>query len=814
MTYPAETLSRARAGRWLALALGWCLWGTLPLQAAGGRYGAVREAMQPPPPPAPVQPNPVRPPGFLTELPLLKPKAPLRQGSTPTPSPPAGAQPTEPLPEPSVKPEPLAPAAEPTLEPVAGSDRISIRGDHYEYTEGRSRVESNVELKYQDLTLRSRSAELDADRVWGTFEGDVQLQGPTFQGRGDLLRVNLDTEQWEMKHGRVTVEPDFAPEQVKEPLFVEAEEAEGDAQTLLALNAQGTTCDYETDQHFYLRSPRVKVIDGKAVTFVRPTLYILGHRIVRFPYNVTFSLERKQRRLLPELGVNDVEGYFAKLALGYALSAANTGFVRLHLTEKRGIGLGFDHLLDQERQSAEVSFFAEPEMSSRSGRISHRLQLSSPLKSEFSANWQENSGYGLGQRSIYSNLNFRYDTTDANTLLGFQQSYNSSGASLSHQFGSSLTHRQQLGTTGEYQLRTTMTRGNYHNGAAPDEELNTEFSWERRGGLYDLEVLTQKRYDLDASSYPGDDDYYSLNRVPDVSLSTDSKRFRLLRWLDGWDARGTLYLGQFQQKPDPDDLQRAGVALDLAGNNYRLSRWASARLAGRFRQFLYGEGSAQWTGEFSSELQQRLTGTWESRLSFSYGKTNGFSPLRTDYATSMSYAQLQIVRMLPDRLRLNASFGRDFHNGYYNDAIVASELMLSRNSRLEMQGGYSVELSQWRPLNLRWLYARGESWYHEVGVNYDLDNGELSRFVTDVDWSPSRLWRLQFQGEYSTYGGVEQADFKISRDLHCLAAQVTYSYATNEFLIGIGIKAFESPGRTFGVGSSGGYFDSGFGDQY
>lgn len=814
MGHPGETLARAVPGRRLVLALGWCLWVTLPARAADPRYEAVREAMQPPPPPPPVIPNVLRPPDFLLERPLLRPKATLRQLAAQAPAAPSEPQPMGPGPEPSTKPQPAPTPPEPGPPPARDGDRIHIKGQRYEYVDGRSRVEGDVVLQYQDLTLHSQRAELDPDRIWGTFEGEVRVEGPTFAGRSDLLRINLDTEQWEMSHGRVTVEPSFAPEQIKEPLFVSAETAAGDTQSLLAHGAQGTTCDYETDQHFYLLSPRVRVVNEKAVTFSRPSLYILGHKILRYPYDVTFSLERKQNRLLPELGVNDVEGYFAKLALGYLLNAANTGFVRLHLTQKRGLGLGFDHLLDQDRQSAEVSFFAEPNQGSRTGRVSHRLQLSSPLKSDLSVNWQENSGYGLGQQSIYGNLNFRYDTTDTNTLLGFQQSYNSVGTSLSHRFGTSLTHRQRLGTTGEYGFRTTMTRNNFHSGEAPDEELDTEFSWERRGGLYDLEVLAQKRYDLDAGRYPRDDTYYTLNRVPDVVLRTDSERFRLLRPIDGWDARATVYLGRFQQKPDPVDLDRAGFALDLAGNNYRLSHWGDLRLAGRFRQFFYGEGSAQWTGEFRSELQQRLSGTWESRLSFNYGKTNGFSPLRLDYATSSSYAQLQLVRMLPDRLRLNINFGRDFHNGYYNDAIVASELMLSRNNRLEMQGGYSVELSQWRPLNLRWLYAHGESWYHELGINYDLERSELARVVTDIDWSPNQLWRFQFLGGYSTYGGIDQADFKITRDLHCLAAQVTYTYATNEVLIGIGIKAFESPSRTFGIGAGGGYFDSDFGDQY
>ena len=36
-----------------------------------------------------------------------------------------------------------------------------------------------------------------------------------------------------------------------------------------------------------------------------------------------------------------------------------------------------------------------------------------------------------------------------------------------------------------------------------------------------------------------------------------------------------------------------------------------------------------------------------------------------------------------------------------------------------------MELSQPRPLNLRWVYATASSWWSALTVNYDLDNSNL-----------------------------------------------------------------------------------------
>lgn len=799
---------------WTAPLLGLC--GCLLAAGAGwaqegaAQYGAAVEAMLPPP--APVRlPNPLQPPPVLSEQPRLRPKAALRQlAAQPAApeTPPVTPAPTGPAPEPSVKPATTLQA------PADNSEKVTLQADEYEMRQGVSRALGHVELKYQDYTLRSDEAELDKDRRWSTLDGNVELLGPDYRGRGKRLRFNLQTDEWQMDEGRVTIQPEFLTEGLAEPFYMQAVEAAGEPERVVGRTALGTSCDRETDPHYALRSSEVTVIPDQRVTFRRPTLYLFGHRLVRYPWDLSLSLQRKENRFLPEFGQNDVEGYYLKFALGYLLNEANSGFVRLHLTQNRGVGFGLDHLLDTPRQSAELSFFMEPAEGSVTGRLNDQLKLSRPFTSQVTVNWQSDSGYSSGTESLSSDLTFHYDDADSNSLLGFQHSLTSSTYSTSRRFTSTLTQRQRLGKNGEWQFRSTMTSSSYSATVAPNEELNTDFTYRHRGALYDTTLLAQKRYDLDGSRYTGDDTYYALNRTPDLNLVSDGQRFSLLRWLVGRDSRATFYLGRFEQQPDDLRLYRTGLDLELPSHSYDLSQWSTLRTAGQFQQMFYTDGSAQWVAQLQSDLTQKLSGTWQSRLTFSYGRPNGYAPLRIDYASPTSTAQLQIVRLLPDRLRLEVSGGRDFHNNYFNDIVMRSELMLTPRNRLEMQGGYSLETAAWRPINLRWIYATAHAWYSALSVNYDLEDSELTRLSADVDWSPSALWRVQFLGGYGSYSGVDQADFRITRDLHCLVAQATYIYASREFQIGLGIKAFPSETRTFGIGGTGGAFDSGFSDQY
>jgi hypothetical protein len=799
--------------RWSGLGLGLVLTACLLLggeaPAQDPRHDFLRRQMQPATRPV-VTPNPLRRPEVL-DTPQLPP--PRRPGLSPAPTTPATGE-TPPAPDPV--PEPNQPPPKPAAagEPDSDPDKVTFRADQLSQEDGETTLTGNVEVRASELSIRSRRATLDRDNIWGTFRDDVELEGEFYRARTPELSINLDTEEWKLLRGWVKVEPDFFEnEEVLEPLFLRAATVGGSPDLIEARQGIGSSCDRETDRHWEMRSNRIRMAPDQWVIFERPTLYMFGRRIIRYPWDLRLSLTRKENRFLPEFGQNEVEGYYLKVAYAYALNEINSGFVRLHLTQLRGTGIGIDHLLDSTRQLAEISLFTEPSRGSLSGRLRHQMQFNSDYSSNFNLNLQRDSGYGLGTESLSSNLTLRHDTRQANSLLGFQQAITSTSLATSRRFTTNLTHRQRVGTNEQWSMRTVMRRSSFRADQAPDEELDAELQWQKQLRTFDLNFMSQKRYDLDGSKYTADSSFYVLNRVPDLVLTSDSRRLGDFRIL-GSSMRAKLHLGRFEQRPTILDLYRGGLDIELPGHTKELSLRRNSRTSGRFRQFFYSDGSAQWIGDVRSEYTQKLSSSWETRASFIYGKPNGFSPMRMDYASPSSVAYLQAVRLVPEKMRLELSTGHDFRNNYTHDAIFRSELMLSPSNRLELQSGYSIELSEWRPLNVRWLFARQQQWYSAVTVNYDLTKSELSNVSFDMDWTVNDLWRVQFLGGYSNYGGFDQADIQILRDLHCMVASFVYRKSTGEFRIGLGIKAFPADSRTFGVGDRGQYFESNFGDSY
>ena len=138
--------------------------------------------------------------------------------------------------------------------------------------------------------------------------------------------------------------------------------------------------------------------------------------------------------------------------------------------------------------------------------------------------------------------------------------------------------------------------------------------------------------------------------------------------------------------------------------------------------------------------------------------------------------------------------------------------MTGEASKLSVQGGYSLDQAQWRPLQLQWLKVVQNSRYLSLSSQYDLAKRQLSRVDMELDYRLTPKWRLNV---LSGYNGVTKtldfADLRVTRDLHCLIATATYSMSLREFRIDIGIKAFPTSPGPLGVGRLGSQFQSGAG---
>ncbi len=738
------------------------------------------------------------------------------------PSQPATETPPEPeQPEPTIAPEegpqqPSAEQPEPSAlpEPSPDTEVISLQADDLYYTSEGTQAWGKVRVGYQDYRASGEILDIDKERVWIKLRGDVVVTSPDMLTTADNLELNLDTEHWHAFDTRTKVEPSFFESGVVEPLYLDGRHIHGCPGQIEVNSGRGTSCDLPHKPHYWLQSSYIRVEPEEYVVFRKPALYLLGHRIFRYPWDLRLSLRRHTNRFLPEVGENEVEGYFAKFAYLYLLNEQNSGVLRLHLTQKRGTGYGFDHDFDFGANYGDLRFFGEPSQGSWSGRLSDTHQFSESFTADLSSNIQRYSGYEAGSTSFSSNLSFRNRSTDGQSLLGFQHSIMKSAYSTNKRLTVNMTHRQQASEDYSWEVRNVMRRNDYLADQRPDEELNTEFRLRGRERSYNWEAITKKRYDLDGSAYTGDDNFYSLDYLPELQMNTDTSRLGGYRLFGTARVRASLNLGRFKQQPENMNVSRAAIDISLPGHSRSIGGSKKLHNSLRFRQQFFSDGSAQYYTNFRTELRGKWGHTWDHRWSFNFGSSHGYSPLRLGYAGKSSYLNFQAVRTVRDKMRIDVGSGYDFVNNYYRDATFRGQFMLAPDSRLELQTSYSLDRSEWRPVNARWLRAT-DNWYSAITSYYDLDESKLTRATSEINWRVNKLWHIDVLAGYSGYTHkLDQFEVQVLRDLHCMLASVTYDKELNEFRINVGIKAFPSNERQFGVGAGGPRFESTFGQYY
>jgi hypothetical protein len=193
---------------------------------------------------------------------------------------------------------------------------------------------------------------------------------------------------------------------VEEPIFVRAETVSGTAEEerLDAFDGLATSCDLERAAlRPALRHIRV-IGDDKVVLESARGCEVLGNTILRLPWDLVLSQQSPNNRFFPELGQNTVEGFYAKFAYLYLTSSELNSYVRLHLTEKRGIGIGGDHYFRTGPHSGEASLFYHPSEGSMSARLRHDWEIADRLSSRLNVNLQEHSGFQSATRSLAGNL--------------------------------------------------------------------------------------------------------------------------------------------------------------------------------------------------------------------------------------------------------------------------------------------------------------------------------------------------------------------------------------------------------------------------
>jgi len=693
-------------------------------------------------------------------------------------------------------------------EPAEG--KVIIEAKEVRIEEGVLHGRGNVVIRSTQYTLRAEEAELDAAREWARLRGAVTLQGKYITTMGRSVRANLKTGEWHLEEGvSAVIEPEyFVAEQVTDRLYLGASEAESPSEQgpITLTGGRVTSCNLEKP-HYLISARRVEIRSGKKVIAERPGFYLLGKRVLELPFRLVMSLDERKNRYLPLVGQNEVEGFYAKFAFAYLLGALGDGAIRLNLTQKRGVALGFDHTLDSKSQQGTIGLMFEPSEGSLTSRISHRYRISEAWTSDLTGSYESNTGYFGNTTNLASSLLLSRRTSGGQMQIGYQQSRYGGGLWSSRRSTQTFSQRQRWGKDGDWYLQGTLEDFSYGSGAPRQRNLDARLQMNRRARAMDFSLLAGKLFELDLPA--GQQRRYALNRLPALSIRSDSRRLGNYRLLGRVPFEAELTLGEFEQQPDDFSVFRSGLDLRLGGNRQQWGKRIQARVGGRFLQAFYSDGSAQYILAGDLDLEHDLGNDWQARFRYNHQERQGFAPISIDYGGKADDFYLQLVQARTDRSRIEVSTGYDLVGSFWQDLWLRAEYMPSRRTKLSLQTGYSIEQASLRPLALIWTTVRKPDFFMTLATEYDPSGGGLTRATTEIDWRLSRLWRVALVSGYSGYSkSLDTLDIQVQRDLHCFIGTLTYSKALDQIMFGLGIKAFPAPEQIIGIGRGGQQFQS------
>ncbi len=686
-------------------------------------------------------------------------------------------------------------------EPELGANQFRLSADHVRVQDNAIVGEGRVKVQGKDFSVAADGVLLDADGIWMHFVGRVAVGAPSMRSTATRLDINIKTSKWRVTDGLTMVDPSYFSEGVADTLYLRGKviETRPGSDVIEATAASATSCR-NPHPHYDLRSSKIRVIPGDKVVFRRPSLHLFGWRIVRFPFDLTLSLSGKDNFIFPEIGENAVEGTYAKFAYLYTLNDENSGLARLNFTSKRGNGYGIDHTLAAAKQNVQLSVFLEPDEGAFSSRLNHTWNISDEWNWSLNSSLQKNTGYYGTSETMNTDWMLRQTTEAGSTQLGFQASTSTSDSYETRQMTSSFTHQQRIGDSQNLSVRATMRDSKYSADQVTDEELDTGLEYGGRQTNYDWQVVADKRYDLDGSRYTGDSSYRVINKMPQLTVKTDTDRMKSWRPLGRIYTRAEFELGRYEQDPDKLTVSRFASKLDFGGGQRRLSGNSTLASSARYYQALYDDGSAQYLGAFRSELRQKFGEHWTTRLTGDYSRPHGFAPIRLDSWGRQADVTYQMVRLSRNHSKIDLSTGRDLLYSRWRAALGQFEFMTSGSSKLGFQTGYDIESSKWRPLNATWTFVHPQQLRVVLSSQYDIKTSKLWQSGFDIDWTITPRTRVQTVGRYSgSTHRLDQMDVSVTRDLHCWLGSVSYSKITGDWQINLGLKAFPAVQTNFGT---------------
>lgn len=743
-------------------------------------------------------------------------------------------RPTAPIGSPPVTvPNPIAPSGPPSgypglpaLEPApeGPEDFISIAAESLRtaYEDGRPArtvAKGAVRASYRDMTVTAREAWVDYRLNKAVFEENVVFRTGAQETRGGRVEIDIRTGEWRFTDADTTIRPELAKGFLQAPVFAGAERIDGlKDERVSALRARATTCDLD-EPHYVLSSRSLAVYPGRWIVFRTVTPSVMGRKLFTLR-RLVVPLRDVSRNpgIVPQVGSSLEEGQFVKTAFAYMGTETQSGFLTLDLMSKKGFGQGLRHSYQFSNAAGELNLYRVNDrnlgQNTLAGRYAHSQRLGTVLAS-VSSDFRSNSYlYAPESKSLSNRLTLTRDRGTARTSLAVNQLIDNTFTRTSRLTGS-LRHRQA--TDSRSYLDTSFDYTGFDSQGINRARLSSQAVYSRDAGKFDWTVSAQKLTDLSDEAFVGVGGFGGVERLPEIALVSDTARLgRVLPF--GIPARLKLSYGRYNELPVGTELDRTYASIETPVRRKKLSStWSLAAGAG-FRQFVYGDDTAQYTIDTSAELRKTLGEKSTLAFTYRFQRPRGFTPFRFDYNGRYNVVNASLNLQETDRFRLSVLTGYNFEQSAFpwQDIVLRAAYQPTSSLLVYAATGYDVNNSKWRTLINQVRIRAGDEFKLDIGTRYDPTTSRFSSIRTLLDTPIGPKTRVQAVAGYNGFTrAFDYRSIMLTRDLHCWEASLMFVdqggfYRDRGVMLNFRIKAFPLF-TNFGTGAFGQSLDTSVG---
>jgi len=594
---------------------------------------------------------------------------------------------------------------------LRNADRVELDQDN------NATLIGNIIIRYRTYTMYADRAVINTDTGIGTLDGHVRVVSDdnkilvTSPAADSKLTLDMRRGIYHVIGGSAVVGPSDLPEVtgLALPIRLYGGDIEDTPKFIDARDTSVTTCDF-ANPHYFFKAKSTTIIPGKRLIARRVTLYRRHRRIITIPY-LLFPLDDRYARqgITPLIGEDSVEGYYAKFAVPYALTAAAIGILRLDLMSKEGTGVGFNqsfvtggsHISNPPLTSTGSGTavnnaptttppattpggagFGSPGqnggnvqlyhvannsagLNTTTGSVSDNQIVFHDIRLAIDSQFQNDSYLSSATQSnaISSMLSLNRAVKGATTTFTTNVQQSSYGSGTSRTITSSIGETNALSKTTSLALKVDFsqydTPGYGTVSGTTENTVATNLDLTMHPKNYQIQLLTNTFNATSSTS--GANITSGVQRLPEVNVqSVPSKTNELWPRILPALTKYTLDFGDFKETVDNTQDMRMQLGLDT-GNNTHTRKAVTTNFAASFLQSFYSDNTAEYI------LQNQIGATYAFQkqstfgATYSYLRPYGYTPFLFD--ETGSYNNINLNLSYQPTKRLLATFSSGFNVG-------------------------------------------------------------------------------------------------------------------------------------------------------